>query len=349
VTPGCYNDQDLASPVHRLLPHMPLKNKDPTINAETCDAACAAKNYTVGGLEAGHGCFCGNQLVPPIGPPQPMSDCCTPCIGNVSQVCGGEFKLLVFNVGQPPVHPPAECPQYGFCRHTKHSKPNNALPPTPNRTVPKWCPENASHGCNGTQPDDPQCCVGMACCRCSNDATMYNPTPKIFTEFDNFSFNIYTVCANEDVTAFPARPDEASGTKGNMRLVGVALPDGEAPAGGWPVVLMFGGAETKHNETAVFDPDKYCNINNKGCGVNITAPMLTSCHGPDGDPNAPPGWHLYSAFLEEAGVPWIDYPWHNLNFVSVYHARRLVRRLLLNGFAVVYPQSWGPGGWCVPL
>ncbi len=112
VTPGCYNDDDLASPPHRLLPYMPLKNMDPTIDAQTCDAACAAKNYTVGGLEAGHACFCGNELAPPIGPSQPFMDCCTPCIGNASQVCGGEFKILIFNVGQPPVHPPALCPQF---------------------------------------------------------------------------------------------------------------------------------------------------------------------------------------------------------------------------------------------
>lgn len=108
ATPGCYTDQQ--SP--RLLPYMPLKNMDPSIDAETCDAACAAKNYTLGGLEAGHGCFCGNELGPSAGPEQPFYECCTPCIGNASQVCGGEFKLLVFKVGQPPVHPPALCPQF---------------------------------------------------------------------------------------------------------------------------------------------------------------------------------------------------------------------------------------------
>jgi hypothetical protein len=116
VTPGCYTD----SLSNRLLPHMPLKNMDPTINAETCNAACAAKNYTVGGLEAGHACMCGNELTPPIGPLLPMIDCCTPCIGNASQVCGGEFKLLVFNVGKPPVHPPAECPQFQPVEDPRH-------------------------------------------------------------------------------------------------------------------------------------------------------------------------------------------------------------------------------------
>ena len=54
-------------------------------------------------------------------------------------------------------------------------------------------------------------------------------------------------------------------------------------------------------------------------------------------------------FSPDGSEPWIDYPWHDLTFVSNYHARRLVRRLLLNGFAVISPQAWGPGGWCVPV
>ena len=239
--------------------------------------------------------------------------------------------------------------KYGFCRHTKHSKPNNAMPPVPNRTVPSSCPKNASRGCHGNQPDDPDCCIGMACCRCSTDATMYNPTPKIFTDFNDFTMDIHIVCADQNVGAFPARPNQATGTKGNIRLVGVALPKGTPPAGGWPVVFSFAGAETQHSEAAVFDPDKYCNIENEGCGVNQTSPILTQCRGPDGDPKAPPGWHLYSMFSPDGSEPWIDYPWHDLTFVSNYHARRLVRRLLLNGFAVISPQAWGPGGWCVPI
>lgn len=235
---------------------------------------------------------------------------------------------------------------YGFCRHTKHSKPNNSLPTPPNRTIPKWCPRTASRVCNGTQPDDPDCCIGDACCRCSNDATMYNPTPKIFTEFNNFSFDIHVVCADKNEPAFPARPNK-NGTKGNMRFVGVALPEGKPPEGGWPVAMVFEGGEFKRNKNAVFDPDHYCNIENNGCGVNVTNPMMTVCHGPEGDPNAPPGWHLYSMFPPDGSTPWIDYHWHSLNFVSNYHSRRLERRLLLNGFAVINPSSWGPGGWCV--
>lgn len=108
VTPGCYVDGPLP---HRVLPSMPMPIMDPRIDADTCNAACASKNYTLGGLEAGHACFCGDELVPPIKPQRPMSECCTPCIANSSQVCGGEFRILIFSVGKPPVQPPPLCPQ----------------------------------------------------------------------------------------------------------------------------------------------------------------------------------------------------------------------------------------------
>ena len=124
--------------------------------------------------------------------------------------------------------------------------------------------------------------------------------------------------------------------RGNIRLVGVALPKGTPPAGGWPVVVNFGGAETKHDPRAVYAPDKYCHVENNGCGVNMTSTPMTICRGP-GDPL--PGYHLYSEFPVD-GVPWIQYPWHDMDFVSGYEARRLFRRLLLNGFAVVMPSSW---------
>ena len=239
---------------------------------------------------------------------------------------------------------------YGLCTATQHSRPNNAMPPLPSRAVPKSCPQNPSRGCHGNQPDDPECCVGAACCRCSTDSSSYNPTPKLFTDFHNFSFDLHVVCATEKaggLLGFPVRPNKLTGNEGNMRLVGVALPEGTPPAGGWPVVVFFAGSDNARDLKAVLEPDKHCNIENKGCGMNVTSPMLTQCHAPDGDPNMPPGFHLYPTYKPDGSTAWIDYAWRNLDFVSNYQAQRMMRRLLLNGFAVVHPQTWGLAGWCV--
>ena len=111
--PGCYVDDATVGGVpHRLMLFSAFKNMDPIISVDTCDAACAAHNFTLAGLEAGHGCFCSDALAPPVQPPRPTIECCTPCIGNSSQVCGGVFRLLVFKVGEPPLAPPATCPQF---------------------------------------------------------------------------------------------------------------------------------------------------------------------------------------------------------------------------------------------
>ena len=42
AAPGCYVDGPAP---HRLLPYMPMKNMDPHVDVETCNAGCAAKNY----------------------------------------------------------------------------------------------------------------------------------------------------------------------------------------------------------------------------------------------------------------------------------------------------------------
>jgi hypothetical protein len=67
-----------------------------------------------------------------------------------------------------------------------------------------------------------------------------------------------------------------------------------------------------------------------GCGLNMTQTLPTECL--KDSPN--PGYHLYCS-------QWKDYPWRHLLFASDYTSRRLFRRLLLHGFAIVMPQAWG--------
>ena len=88
TTPGCYGDDTGVGHRHRLMPFTGIKNMGPSVDIDTCDAACSARNFSLAGVEAGHGCFCAHELAAPIGPLVPDIECCTPCIGNASQTCG---------------------------------------------------------------------------------------------------------------------------------------------------------------------------------------------------------------------------------------------------------------------
>ena len=110
--PGCYiDDSDGKPPAHRLLTVMGMPNLSPSVSTRKCAEVCKAKNYTVAGVEAGHACFCGNELAPPVTLVSPLQ-CCSPCTGNASDACGDVYRLLAFPVDAPPQAPPQMCPQF---------------------------------------------------------------------------------------------------------------------------------------------------------------------------------------------------------------------------------------------
>ena len=50
----CVDDATVGGVPHRLMLFSAFKNMDPIISVDTCDAACAAHNFTLAGLEAGY-------------------------------------------------------------------------------------------------------------------------------------------------------------------------------------------------------------------------------------------------------------------------------------------------------
>ena len=62
------------------------------------------KEFKYYGLRNGDGCYCGNDDAKFI--PAPLSECDSPCSGDQNQICGGSWRLNVFQ---------KTCDQ-GFCR-----------------------------------------------------------------------------------------------------------------------------------------------------------------------------------------------------------------------------------------
>lgn len=141
-------------------------------------------------------------------------------------------------------------------------------------------------------------------------------------EFNDFVYKLHVVKGGAAGPEFPA--------SGNIRLVGVSYPKGPAPPGGFPYVTYFDGqgGGASGQPSALKDPDTVCKKN--GCGLNMTQTLVREC---DNDTTYP-GFHLYCS-------QWKNYPWVHLLYASDYTSRRLFRRLLLHGFAVVMPQAWG--------
>jgi hypothetical protein len=88
------------------------------LSREWCGHYCADKGFALAGVEAGHGCFCGNVLSN-ASATAPSAACNYPCTGIKTETCGGNCAIWVFNsssVGPIPPSPP--------------------LPPTPPPTPP---------------------------------------------------------------------------------------------------------------------------------------------------------------------------------------------------------------------
>ncbi|KAJ7704173.1 hypothetical protein B0H16DRAFT_1747748 [Mycena metata] len=87
-------------------PSLPfLSSKKATQTVSGCIAECGAAGFKVAGLSWGDECFCGNELggtaslnVPGSGLALPQTECNLPCTGDASSICGGGFRLSVYDV-----------------------------------------------------------------------------------------------------------------------------------------------------------------------------------------------------------------------------------------------------------
>eukprot|EP01052_Picozoa_sp_SAG31_P048540 SAG31_NODE_10202_length_1171_cov_2.652985_1_plen_234_part_10 len=79
---------------------------------ESCAAACRSLNFSLYGVEAGHQCYCDDQLAHPGQLlPNNHTACRDPCAGNghcfTNEMCGGSFQLWVGIVAD--AAPPQNC------------------------------------------------------------------------------------------------------------------------------------------------------------------------------------------------------------------------------------------------
>merc|ERR1719334_2322405 len=79
----------------RLLPHLRIHG---TVTPEVCRMSCATKKYKYSGVECSNECWCGN-VTPPREKIDSPNDCSYKCSGNSSQVCGGGWRINVYETG----------------------------------------------------------------------------------------------------------------------------------------------------------------------------------------------------------------------------------------------------------
>merc|ERR1719334_1342146 len=124
----------------RLLPHLKIYG---TVTPEVCSKSCLTKNYKYSGVENGNECWCGNGT-PPLEKIVSPNDCRAKCSGNSSQVCGGGWRINVYETGAQgtPTCESGDCPvkewYYSGEKMFACSKPPGAM--TNWLKGSNWCP-----------------------------------------------------------------------------------------------------------------------------------------------------------------------------------------------------------------
>ena len=75
-----------------------------------CADKCSDGGFSYYGLVWGNQCSCGNDIG---GEQVGDSECNTPCVGDNSQMCGGDGEAnptVIYQIGDGPVDPPTEAP-----------------------------------------------------------------------------------------------------------------------------------------------------------------------------------------------------------------------------------------------
>lgn len=65
------------------------------INISVSSILLCCVGHTLAGMEAAYACFCGKAIRNPTS--KPTTDCKMPCLGDGSQMCGGVFRLSVYD------------------------------------------------------------------------------------------------------------------------------------------------------------------------------------------------------------------------------------------------------------
>ncbi|KAI9436641.1 WSC domain-containing protein [Lactarius indigo] len=97
---GCYTD-DPSRPTLTS-----VGNRDSfNMTVENCARFCDSGNYIYAGVEDGKDCHCGN--ITTVGATSaPPGDCNSPCVGDISETCGGTDHLnLYWSGATPPPQP----------------------------------------------------------------------------------------------------------------------------------------------------------------------------------------------------------------------------------------------------
>ncbi|KAL7410783.1 glycosyl hydrolase family 71-domain-containing protein [Mrakia frigida] len=81
---GCYVDSSSLSG---------YKDQTATNTPATCIATCLSKGFSYAGVEYGAQCFCGNTLTASTAP---STDCNVACRGDAKQICGGAYRLNIY-------------------------------------------------------------------------------------------------------------------------------------------------------------------------------------------------------------------------------------------------------------
>ncbi|XP_071111483.1 threonine-rich protein-like [Haliotis cracherodii] len=89
VYKGCYLDDR-----NRMIND--IHDKNVSMTHERCLTRCRQGNYVLAGLEYYKHCYCGNSYDNVKYPVMSEGDCNTPCAGNSGQICGGHYRLSLF-------------------------------------------------------------------------------------------------------------------------------------------------------------------------------------------------------------------------------------------------------------
>lgn len=122
ITPtlGCFNDQ---SGPHVVDDYSTGPSQSTTL--ESCTETCTDLGYgfigLTGNTQDGASCYCGNTPNPQA-VKAPSSQCNLPCPGNSSEICGGDYRMSLYNTScnGPFIGPGAACSQpaaqaFPFC------------------------------------------------------------------------------------------------------------------------------------------------------------------------------------------------------------------------------------------
>lgn len=75
--------------------------QNPSMTIEFCFMVCKQEMFVYAGLEAGNECYCGDGTAnyeKYLAGGVPTADCSTPCIGDMTQYCGADFLVSVYDL-----------------------------------------------------------------------------------------------------------------------------------------------------------------------------------------------------------------------------------------------------------